>query len=579
MADRESRRKDRGERRRSDDGERGSSRNRSSSSRREEPGRAKRESRSRRAAPAPDDGPLSDRLLSPISRTFSRSPPRDRSLPSTPVSRGNLGDVFGGAPTTDAPPREGTVSIAVRCRPSEVAADADADGAMSVDPARRLVSLEAGSSMPAQSLTASCVLPASAGQEQVFDKLGKRLLETLRQGRHCTLLAFGPSGSGKSFTLVGSLAPSAAAAAGEPEPADYHPSSLSGALASPIAADGIGPSDGLAVRLGVRLLREAEDGTVRLRWLLLGGDNTTCHDLLEHEGLSEPGEPGAVSSPSREPLPPPLPLQPPEAEGEDGSGSARQLVAGAREWRCGDAATLRRLLRAGAARQAAWATLHGEISAGEISGVPHAHGVLQLWSDHDAADAPRITLVDLAASDHVVDSACGGDSATQQLKMAASSSLASLGGVLQQLAAGRHAEARFKELKLTQLLQPWLPPRGELWLLATVSTAAEQRTEARRTLELDPTFQPAVCMVNRQPPASTLHPPPSALHHPPSTLHPPDSNLQTPPSTLRPPPSTFSALHPPPSALRPPPSPKPGASHATVRHARRGGGGRAGATG
>ena len=384
------------------------------------------------------------------------------------------------------------VSVAVRCRPSEAAAEADAgaDGAMSVDPARRLVSLEPppGSSIPAQSLAASCVLPASASQEQVFDELGRSLLETLRRGRHCTLLAYGPSGSGKSYTLLGSLAPSTAAAAGGPPPVST--SSLSGALASPIAADGIGPSDGLAVRLGVRLLREAEDGTVRLRWLLLGGDNATCHDLLEHEGpgesgepgeLGEPGEHGAVPLPSREPLPPPLPLQPPEAEGDGGGGSARQLVAGAREWRCGDAATLRRLLRAGAARQAAWATLGGEVLGDEVSVVPHAHGVLQLWSD--AADAPRITLVDLAASDRVVDSAGGGDSAPQRQRVAASSSLASLGGVLQQLAAGRHTEARFKELKLTQLLQPWLPPRGELWLLTAVSTAAEQRAEARRTLQ------------------------------------------------------------------------------------------------
>ena len=326
------------------------------------------------------------------------------------------------------------------------------------------------------------MLPVSAGQEQVFDELGLRLLETLRQGRHCTLLAYGPSGSGKSYTLLGSLAPSNAAAAGGPPPVSA--ASLSGALASPIAADGIGPSDGLAVRLGVRLLREAEDGTVRLRWLLLGGDNATCHDLLEDEGpgeLSEPGEHGAVPLPSREPLPPPLPLQPPEAEGEGGGGSARQLVAGAREWRCGNAAMLRRLIRAGAARQAAWATLGGEVSGGDVAVVPHAHSVLQLWSD--AADAPRITLVDLAASDRVDDSAGGRDSAAQRQRAAASSSLASLGGVLQQLAAGRHTEARFKELKLTQLLQPWLAPRGELWLLAAVSAAAEQRAEAHRTLQ------------------------------------------------------------------------------------------------
>ena len=487
MADRGSRRnsgerRSSGERRRSEDGDRSSSRRRSSG-REEEPGRARRESRSRKTTPALDEVALSDRLLSPVSRPLSR----DRSLPTTPLLRGNLEGAFGGETVTDAPPREISVSVAVRCRPSEASADADAEGAISVDPARRLVSLEPppGSSTPAQSLSASCVLPASAGQEQVFDELGLRLLETLRQGRHCTLVAYGPSGSGKSYTLLGSLAASNAAAAGGPPPAST--ASLSGALASPIAADGIGPSDGLAVRLGVRLLREAEDGTVRLRWLLLGGDNATCHDLLEDEGpgeageLSEPGEHGAVPLPSREPLPPPLPLQPPEAEGEGGGGSARQLVAGAREWRCGNAAMLRRLIRAGAARQAAWATLGGEVSDDDVAVVPHAHGVLQLWSD--AADAPRITMVDLAASDRVDDSVGGRDSAAQRQRVAASSSLASLGGVLQQLAAGRHTEARFKELKLTQLLQPWLAPRGALWLLAAVSAAAEQRAEAQRTLQ------------------------------------------------------------------------------------------------
>ena len=229
----------------------------------------------------------------------------------------------------------------------------------------------------------------------------------------------------------------------------------------------------------MRLIREAEDGTVRLRWLLLSGDNARCHDVLAHDGPGEPGEPSQRDTApllSQEPLPPPLPLQAPEFDGGGGSGSAQQLVAGAREWRCGDAATLRRLLRAGAARQAAWAT-----SGGESSVVPHAHGVLQLWSD--AADAPRITLVDLAASDCVVDSAGSGDSAALRQRVAASSSLASLGALLQRLAAGQHSEARFKELKLTQLLQPWLPPRGDLWLLATVSSAAEQRAEARRTLQ------------------------------------------------------------------------------------------------
>ena len=197
MADRGSRRnsgerRSSGERRRSEDGDRSSSRRRSSG-REEEPGRARRESRSRKTTPALDEVALSDRLLSPVSRPLSR----DRSLPTTPLLRGNLEGAFGGETVTNAPPREISVSVAVRCRPSEASADADAEGAISVDPARRLVSLEPppGSSTPAQSLSASCVLPTSAGQEQVFDELGLRLLEMLRQGRRCTLVAYDRAGA------------------------------------------------------------------------------------------------------------------------------------------------------------------------------------------------------------------------------------------------------------------------------------------------------------------------------------------------------------------------------------------------
>ena len=78
--------------------------------------------------------------------------------------------------------------------------------------------------------------------------------------------------------------------------------------------------------------------------------------------------------------------------------------------------------------------------------------------------------------------------------------------MLQQLAAGRHTEARFKELKLTQLLQPWLAPRGALWLLAAVSAAAEQRAEAQRTLQfatlLDAT--PDALLLDVQDPGSEM---------------------------------------------------------------------------
>ena len=42
-----------------------------------------------------------------------------------------------------------------------------------------------------------------ADQQQVYEKLGKSVLDNAYQGYHCCLFAYGQTGSGKSYSMIG----------------------------------------------------------------------------------------------------------------------------------------------------------------------------------------------------------------------------------------------------------------------------------------------------------------------------------------------------------------------------------------
>lgn len=42
-----------------------------------------------------------------------------------------------------------------------------------------------------------------ADQKQVFEKIGKSILDNAWQGYHCCLFAYGQTGSGKSYSMIG----------------------------------------------------------------------------------------------------------------------------------------------------------------------------------------------------------------------------------------------------------------------------------------------------------------------------------------------------------------------------------------
>lgn len=42
-----------------------------------------------------------------------------------------------------------------------------------------------------------------ADQKQVFERIGKSILDNAWQGYHCCLFAYGQTGSGKSYSMIG----------------------------------------------------------------------------------------------------------------------------------------------------------------------------------------------------------------------------------------------------------------------------------------------------------------------------------------------------------------------------------------
>ena len=45
--------------------------------------------------------------------------------------------------------------------------------------------------------------PKYADQNQVYEKIGKNILDNAWQGYHCCLFAYGQTGSGKSYSMIG----------------------------------------------------------------------------------------------------------------------------------------------------------------------------------------------------------------------------------------------------------------------------------------------------------------------------------------------------------------------------------------
>lgn len=42
-----------------------------------------------------------------------------------------------------------------------------------------------------------------ADQKQVFERIGKKILDNAYEGYHCCLFAYGQTGSGKSYSMIG----------------------------------------------------------------------------------------------------------------------------------------------------------------------------------------------------------------------------------------------------------------------------------------------------------------------------------------------------------------------------------------
>lgn len=45
--------------------------------------------------------------------------------------------------------------------------------------------------------------PKYADQKQVFERIGKKILDNAYAGYHCCLFAYGQTGSGKSYSMIG----------------------------------------------------------------------------------------------------------------------------------------------------------------------------------------------------------------------------------------------------------------------------------------------------------------------------------------------------------------------------------------
>ena len=318
------------------------------------------------------------------------------------------------------------------------------------------------------------VLGGRASQTDVFAAVGEPTVASCFDGINATVLAFGQTASGKTWTMFGGGA-----------------SRLEHTLDDEADSDGLVPR---LIRRVFQLIGEADERAEhhRVRCSFFEIYNERIYDLLD-SSASTPGMPGA---------PPAEGLQVREnpehgvyvealTETEVGSESAAmQLLARGLRSRHVGATKMNRESSRSHAVFSLYVQSSSEAST-SAAAVPSPRRVI--------ARSSRLALVDLAGSERQRRTRMLGVASELGLKESGNinRSLSALGlviGALVERAAGRQRHVHFRDSKLTFLLRDSLGGNARTALLATVSPDAADLAESTRTLEF---VQRAKIIVNR----------------------------------------------------------------------------------
>ncbi|KAI9323646.1 P-loop containing nucleoside triphosphate hydrolase protein, partial [Dichotomocladium elegans] len=276
------------------------------------------------------------------------------------------------------------------------------------------------------------VFRPSSTQDEIFSSVGEKLVRTFVEGYNVTILAYGQTSSGKTYTM--GTASTRATGAGE---------------------EGLSEHEGIVPRAVSLLFSLLDDAQVKVSFIEIYNEELV--DLLNPSPVSE---------------------RPPITIREDVKGQLS--LAGVKELPVKRAADVLQLLQQGTRNRATGATDMNEKSS-------RSHAILTLTlrrshQDHKAGAATKSKLhfVDLAGSERLKRTAAQGDRRREGISINAG--LLALGNVISVLTKGL-PHVPYRDSKLTRLLQDSLGGNSQTLMIACVSPTESNLSETVNTLQ------------------------------------------------------------------------------------------------
>ncbi|KPA80648.1 putative kinesin [Leptomonas pyrrhocoris] len=273
------------------------------------------------------------------------------------------------------------------------------------------------------------------GQEEVFETIGKPMLEDAYKGFNVCLFAYGQTGSGKTYSLLGEV--------------------------------GSEECEGVAPRFVRCLFEEAQrmvdedaDLTIRVSLTMIEVYMEKVRDLLTPRQRGQEPESLEIHEDPRR----------------------RVYVKGASVHQVLSAERMMELLRAGNANRQTAETKMNETSS-------RSHAIMQITLSQEFASVEKkdlecvVSLVDLAGSERQTKTESTGQQFEEAKKI--NLSLLMLGRALNSFSERKGGDAfiSLRESKLTRLLSESFGGNSKTWMLATVSPTAFNLTETISTLD------------------------------------------------------------------------------------------------
>ncbi|KZO96204.1 kinesin-domain-containing protein [Calocera viscosa TUFC12733] len=348
-----------------------------------------------------------------------------------------------GCPMSDASPPD----------PQEVTVETSHGGALALPGV-----LMGGSNANTRTYPFDRVFGPEVGQATIYDSVVEPLLREVLEGYNCSLLAYGQTGTGKTYTMQGDLSPS---------PLTGGPSTNAGMIPRALSA------------LFAILNETTTDWSVKCSYIELY--NEELRDLLAPE------------------LAAPMGTAQPMSKGKDQQGAGLKIfedgakkgcvIQGLEEVAIKDERDAMKLLLRGSRQRQVAATKFNDhssrshsvftITVHSTSPAPSKLGVSSA-SDNELLRVGKLNLVDLAGSENIGRSGAA-DKRAREAGMI-NQSLLTLGRVINALVEGS-SHVPYRESKLTRLLQDSLGGRTKTTLIATVSPAKANLEETLSTLD------------------------------------------------------------------------------------------------